>query len=87
MVIEFNPLGKFMTEEVKNDEVIATEVETTETTEVTETEEETVAAAPATEESEEEVDENQDPDLAKGDSPEFQWYVVQKHLLHKPNLH
>ena len=59
-----------MTEEVKNDEVGTTDVERTETVEETTTVE---AAAVAEEEV---VDENQDPDLSKGESAEFQWYVV-----------
>jgi len=62
-----------MTEEIKNEEVVATDVEATEV-EATEVATET-AAVEASAEVEEE-DDGRDPDLAKGDSPEFQWYVV-----------
>jgi len=51
-----------MTEEIKNEEIENdTEVTTAEASAEVETEE---------------VDDGRDPDLAKGDGPEFQWYVV-----------
>lgn len=63
-----------MTEEVKSEEIETTETEVTEATD--NTPEETVEAAAESAEVTEKVDDDQDPDLAKGDSPEFQWYVV-----------